>query len=178
MGDMAMMALERAGTEESLADDYIAGNMGMEEAYEHGFLDATGAETQGMQSQWDRTPIGTLESLNQQIKECSMAFDDRGAGHIFGQYVDINRDEGIGSKSYHSTRVSNHSTRVSKPQSINKLHYHEKISFKYLRESDKAYFVRYKGSDIWIPKKIVRHFNYNGTCYVHKITFNKVVSHG
>ncbi len=67
MGEMADMALDCAFEEEADADEYVQGDMSMEDAYEHGFLDSTGAEV-NMEDAWERSPIPTPEALDQQLQ--------------------------------------------------------------------------------------------------------------
>jgi hypothetical protein len=74
MGDMAEMALDRAFTEEYQLDEYVQGNYSMEEAFEHGFLDASGMEQEGVQAGWDRATIGPDEIENE-LKHAIKDFD-------------------------------------------------------------------------------------------------------
>ena len=61
--DAYLMALD----EEFLRDDYATGNMSMEEAFERGFLDASGAEQEGIQEAYARMEIPTPEYLDNQL---------------------------------------------------------------------------------------------------------------
>lgn len=67
MGEMAQDALDYAFVTEELLDDYVSGDMPLQEAFEHGFLDPLGRETEGVQNGWDRAVIGTPEQLNNQL---------------------------------------------------------------------------------------------------------------
>ncbi len=64
MGEMADMALEYAAMTESLLDEYVSGDMSLEDAYEEGFIDESGCETEGVQAGWDRAIIGPAEVDN------------------------------------------------------------------------------------------------------------------
>ena len=71
MGDMADMALEETMTMEDLRDRYVNGEMPMQEAFEHGFLDPVGVEQEGIQEAWDRNDIQTMENLNRELDKQS-----------------------------------------------------------------------------------------------------------
>lgn len=64
MGDMADFALEECAIFESLADDYVSGNMSLHEAYDHGFIDEHGVENPGLAGAHARSFIPTEEALN------------------------------------------------------------------------------------------------------------------
>ncbi|CAM0109545.1 hypothetical protein VPH166E361_0107 [Vibrio phage 166E36-1] len=67
MGEMADFALEQVCTIEALRDDYVGGDMSMHEAYEHGFLNETGCEQDGVQAAWDRKGIPTREYVDNEL---------------------------------------------------------------------------------------------------------------
>jgi hypothetical protein len=66
MADMADMFLYEVIEEENNRDSYCSGLMSPEEAFERGYLDTLGVEV-GMQEAWDRSSIGTLEELKQEL---------------------------------------------------------------------------------------------------------------
>lgn len=55
MGDMASFALEDVAVMEELRSKYVSGDMSMEEAFEHGFVDSQGVETPMLDGAYDRT---------------------------------------------------------------------------------------------------------------------------
>lgn len=67
MGEMADMFLDDVIQEEAYRDDYVSGAMGMQEAYDRGFLDEYGTETAGMQAAWDRAGIGDARSVDRDL---------------------------------------------------------------------------------------------------------------
>lgn len=68
MADMAEMALDNAMLDEMYLDDYCHGDMSMEEAYDHGFIDVTGTETKGVQQGWDRVIIGGRDTIDKELE--------------------------------------------------------------------------------------------------------------
>lgn len=64
MGDMADFELESVVTVEGLRDNYVSGDMPIQEAYDNGFIDEIGVEQEGMKQAWDRAPVGSLDTLN------------------------------------------------------------------------------------------------------------------
>jgi hypothetical protein len=74
MGEMAGMALDRCMIEEDMLDEYCNSTMGLSEAYENGFIDEMGVETQGVQSGWDRTIIGGIDTINNELLHAEKDF--------------------------------------------------------------------------------------------------------
>lgn len=75
MGEMADMALIAVLETESLRDDYVCGHMSDEDAFDHDFLDPLGVEAEGMQTAWDRQPVGTKEELDRDVRELGFLID-------------------------------------------------------------------------------------------------------
>lgn len=67
MGEMADYAIDQVCTMEGLRDDYVNGNMSMNDAFDHGFIDSTGCEQEGIQDAWDRNGFPTREYLDNEI---------------------------------------------------------------------------------------------------------------
>lgn len=75
MSDMADFELESIVTMENLRDEYVSGDMSMEEAYENGFIDEMGIEQEGIQTAWDRSQIPTVENINNQLSHAIKDFE-------------------------------------------------------------------------------------------------------
>ena len=68
MGDMADFALEDVAAEEHARDEYVNGDMSMQEAFERGFLDPMGVEQEGIQDAWDRSEILTARGIDKELE--------------------------------------------------------------------------------------------------------------
>lgn len=75
MGDMADMALDDVFIMEGLRDEYVEGNVSLQEAYEHGFVDQMGVEQEGIQEAFDRASIGSIDSLNNELSHTIKDFE-------------------------------------------------------------------------------------------------------
>lgn len=75
MSDMADYTNEIHFQEECLAEEYISGDMSMEEAYDNGFIDEQGVETSGMQSIWDNSVIYTADNIGMHLDNTLNEFD-------------------------------------------------------------------------------------------------------
>lgn len=75
MADMADMALDRACLDDMYLDEYCQGHMSQEEAYEMGFLDASGMETPGVESGWERVSLGGIDVVNSELEVALLNLD-------------------------------------------------------------------------------------------------------
>ncbi|MDB4575405.1 hypothetical protein N9112_00415 [bacterium] len=75
MGDMADMALDAVIEHEALLDEYVSGNVSLQDAYEEGIVDEMGVEQSGVQAAWDRSPIPTMEVLDTSLHIAGLEFD-------------------------------------------------------------------------------------------------------
>ena len=53
---------------EALRDEYVNGDISSEDAFDLGFLDASGMEQEGMEAAWDRSLIGTPSDLSHELR--------------------------------------------------------------------------------------------------------------
>lgn len=74
MGEIAYMAIIDCITMEMLRESFASGEMGLSEAYDHGFVDELGVEQEGIQEAWDRLEIWTKEGLDNEISHASKDF--------------------------------------------------------------------------------------------------------
>lgn len=74
-GDMASMNLDMQMTNQMLAEQYCAGEMGLEEAYDNGFINEQGVEVEGIQEVWDDKPFGSLGTLESELEKECLRFD-------------------------------------------------------------------------------------------------------
>ena len=68
MGEMADMALEECIDMEAMRDDYVNSYMGIQEAYDIGFIDEMGVEQKGIQDAWNRSEIPTYENIAKELE--------------------------------------------------------------------------------------------------------------
>jgi hypothetical protein len=71
MGDMADFAIEGVIEMENLRDQYVNGDMSMQEAFDHGFLDPMGGEQEGIDDAWNRSFIPSKDNLDQELRKQS-----------------------------------------------------------------------------------------------------------
>lgn len=69
MGDMSLMAQCDAIDEEGARDEFVAGHMSMGDAYDRGFLDSEGCETEGITAAWERSAIPTMDNLQRDLDD-------------------------------------------------------------------------------------------------------------
>jgi hypothetical protein len=75
MADMADFALDSVINMENLRDQYVSGDMGMEDAYDNGFIDEQGVEQGGIQDAWDRYEIPTKSNIDNQLRHAIKDFE-------------------------------------------------------------------------------------------------------
>jgi len=77
MGEMADYAINETCEMEALRDDYVNGDMSVEDAYDNGLINELGGEKAGIKEAWDRAYIPTEESLNNDIEKQSAFLNNR-----------------------------------------------------------------------------------------------------
>lgn len=73
MGEMADMALDEIAEWEDICDDYVAGGIRNEEAFELGILDEIAGEPQHLHAAWERVGPLAEESLDRAIGQVEFA---------------------------------------------------------------------------------------------------------
>ena len=76
MGDMADMFLQEVCTTESMRDDYSNGFISNIEAYEIGFIDEAGIESEGISEAYGRNELLSLDGVNKSLLHESVKFDN------------------------------------------------------------------------------------------------------
>lgn len=91
MGDMSLMAQIEAIDEEGRCDEFVAGHMSQEDAYDYGLLDENGAETAGIQAAWERSAIPTEDNLHLELSAAEM-------GIILNNRMEAAKSSGLNKK--------------------------------------------------------------------------------
>lgn len=76
MGEMADMALDDIAEWENVCDDYVAGNMSREDAYDLGIFDEVGDESMHLHAAYARAGAMDEEGLNQALYVAELEFDN------------------------------------------------------------------------------------------------------
>ena len=94
MGDMTDMSLDMISSAEYERDVYVSGGVDCNEAYDLGILDETGCEV-GMGDAWARASIGSLDSINTELKIATLEFDSSANKSNYVPVVDSLNEKAI-----------------------------------------------------------------------------------